>query len=83
MSTPALAVPGTEVPRLLFVTGEGESTQILELLRRAELAVSAERVSTPEELKAALEKPWDLTLCGELPGLGFRAVAPLVREKAP
>ncbi|WP_414640882.1 response regulator [Archangium sp.] len=83
MSTQALAMPGAELPRLLFVTSEGESTQILELLRRAGLEVAAERVSTPEELKAALEKSWDLALCGELPGLGFREVAPLLREKAP
>ncbi|HEX8819742.1 MAG TPA: response regulator [Archangium sp.] len=76
-------MPGAELPRLLFVTSEGESTQILELLRRAGLEVAAERVSTPEELKAALEKSWDLALCGELPGLGFREVAPLLREKAP
>ncbi len=83
MSTQALSVPGTELPRLLFVASEGESSRVLELLRRAGLEVAAERASTAEELKAALEKPWDLALCGEVPGLGFRDVAPLLREKGP
>ena len=83
MSTQALSVPGTELPRLLFVASEGESSRVLELLRRAGLEVAAERASTPEELKTALEKPWDMALCGEVPGLGFREVAPLLREKGP
>jgi PAS domain S-box-containing protein len=83
MSTQAFSVQGTELPRLLFVTSEDEATRVLELLRRAGLEVAAERLSTPEELKAALEKPWELALCGELPGLGFRDVAPLLREKGP
>ena len=83
MSTQELSVPGTELPRLLFVTGEGESTQVLELLRRAGLEVAAERVSTLEQLEAALQKPWELAVCGELPGLGFREVAPLLRDKGP
>ncbi len=47
MSTQALTVPGTGLPRLLFVTNEGESTRVLELLHRAGLEVASERVSTP------------------------------------
>src|SRR5689334_5188428 len=84
MSTEAPAVTGTELPRLLFVTSEAEYTRVLELLRSARVDVATERASSAEELKAALAKPWDLTLCGPgLPGLGFREVAPLLREKAP
>jgi PAS domain S-box-containing protein len=83
MTTPAPSVSGHDAPRLLLVMSERESTQTLEVLRRAGLEVSTERVSTPEGLRAALEQPWDLALCGaELPGLGFREVAPPLREKA-
>ncbi|PTL80035.1 response regulator [Vitiosangium sp. GDMCC 1.1324] len=84
MSTPAPAVSVNETPRLLLVVGEGEITRILEALQLASLKVSVERVSTREQLSAALEKPWDLAVCGtELPELGFREAAPLLRKKAP
>ncbi|MGZ3461587.1 MAG: PAS domain-containing protein, partial [Archangium sp.] len=84
MSTAAPAVSGNETPRLLLVVGEGEHARILETFQRAGLKVATERVSTRGELKAAMEKPWALAVCGsELPGLGFREVAPLLREKAP
>ncbi|HEX8439894.1 sensor histidine kinase [Archangium sp.] len=80
--------PVTEVKesaaRLLFVAGESEAQQVLERLRGTGLDVVAERVSTPEALRAALERPWDLAVCGAgLAGLDFRQVAPLLREKAP
>ncbi|WP_306818594.1 sensor histidine kinase [Archangium lipolyticum] len=72
-----------DAARLLFVAGEGETRQVLERLRGTGLEVSSERVGTPESLKAALERPWDLAVCGaELAGLGFQEVAPLLREKA-
>ncbi|HYO68168.1 MAG TPA: PAS domain-containing protein, partial [Archangium sp.] len=88
MSAPAPAVsgvvPGNETPRLLLVGGEAECTRVLERLRRAELKVAARRVSSREELATALESAWELAVCGsELPGLGFREAAPLLREKAP
>ncbi|WNG33200.1 response regulator [Archangium violaceum] len=83
MGTPTPAVSGSETPRLLLVAGEAESTRVLETLQRADLRVSAERVSTQDELRATLEKPWDLVVCGsELPGLGFREVAPWLRERS-
>jgi signal transduction histidine kinase len=73
-----------DAARLLFVAGEGEMRLVLERLRGTGLEVSAERVGTPEALKAALEGRWDLVVCGaELKGLGFQEVAPLLREKAP
>jgi signal transduction histidine kinase len=79
-----MSVGEGEAARLLFVASEGETRQVLERLRGAGLAVSVERVGTPEALKAALERPWDVAVCGaELAGLGFREVAPLLREKAP
>ncbi|AKJ00035.1 PAS domain S-box-containing protein [Archangium gephyra] len=88
MSAPAPAVPGVvpgnETPRLLLVGGEAECARVLERLRRAELKVAARRVSSREELAAALDSPWELAVCGsELPGLGFRDTAPLLRQKAP
>ncbi|WP_257457400.1 response regulator [Archangium lipolyticum] len=83
-TTPAPAVSGQDTPRLLLALGEGEATQVLEVLRRANVEVSSERVSSAEQLKASLEKPWDVILCAaEAPGLGLREVAPLLREKAP
>ncbi|MFY0563614.1 response regulator [Archangium lansingense] len=83
MST-APAVPGNETPRLLLVGGEGECARVLEALRRADLKVFAQRVSSREELAAALDKPWELAVCGsEQPGLSFREAAPQLREKAP
>ncbi|HEX8438349.1 response regulator [Archangium sp.] len=82
MTTEAPAATGTELPRLLFVTSEAESTRVLELLRGSGVDVAAERVSTPEQLEAALDKPWDLAVGGPgLPGLGFRTVAPRLREQ--
>lgn len=73
-----------EAARLLFVAGEGETRQVLERLRGTGLAVSVERVGTPEALKAALERPWDLAVCGaEVAGWGFQEVAALLRERAP
>jgi signal transduction histidine kinase len=73
-----------DAARLLFVAGEGETRQVLERLRAAGLEVCSERVSTPESLKAALERPWELVVCGaELAGLGFQEVAPLLREQVP
>ncbi|MFL5354768.1 response regulator [Archangium sp.] len=84
MSTPAPEVSASETPRLLLIAGEGESARALEALGRAGLRVSAERVSSRDELRAALEKPAELVVCGsELPGLGFRELAPVLREKAP
>ena len=84
MSTAAAAGPGTETLRLLLVMGEAEGARVLETLRRADVRVSPERVSTPEELRTALERPWDLAVCGsELPGLGFREATPLLRAHAP
>lgn len=84
MTTPVTSVREEEVPRLLFVAGEGEAQRVLERLQGTGLEVSSERVSTPEELKAALERPWDLAVCGaELAGLGFQEATPLLREKAP
>jgi PAS domain S-box-containing protein len=77
-------VSGHDAPRLLLVLGEAEATRILEMLRRADLKVSAHRVSTQEELKAALDTPWNLAMCGtQPPELGFRQSAPLLRQKAP
>ena len=86
MTSPGAVMSGTEgeAARLLFVASEGETRQVLERLRGTGLAVSVERVGTPEALKAALERPWDVAVCGaELAGLGFQEVAPLLREKAP
>jgi signal transduction histidine kinase len=84
MTTPVTSVREEEVPRLLFVAGESETQQVLERLRATGLELSSERVSTPEALKAALERPWDLAVCGsEAAGLGFQQTAPLLREKAP
>jgi PAS domain S-box-containing protein len=84
MATPEASVAGQELARLLFIAGEAETARVLEVLRKAGLEVRAERVSTAESLRAALEHPWDLAVCGaELPGLGFREAMPLVREKAP
>jgi signal transduction histidine kinase len=79
-----MSVAEGEAARLLFVASEGETRQVLERLRGTGLAVRVERVGTPEALKAALERPWDVAVCGaELAGLGFQEVAPLLREKAP
>jgi len=79
-----MSVVEGEAARLLFVASEGETRQVLERLRGTGLAVCVERVGTPEALKAALERPWDVAVCGaELAGLGFQEVAPLLREKAP
>jgi PAS domain S-box-containing protein len=84
MATPEASVAGQELARLLFIAGEGETTKVLEVLRKAGLEVRAERVATPESLRAALEHPWDLAVCGaELPGLGFREAVPLLHGKAP
>ena len=86
MTSPGAVMSGAEgeAARLLFVASEGETRQVLERLRGAALACSVERVGTPEALKAALERPWDVVVCGaELSGLGFQQVAPLLREKAP
>jgi signal transduction histidine kinase len=84
MTTPEKSVREEEVPRLLFVAGERETQRVLERLRGTGLEVSSERVSTPEALKAALEQPWDVAVCGtELAGLGFREAASLLREKDP
>ena len=84
MTTPAPVVSGPELPRVLLIASEEEATKILDVLRRDGVETSAERVSTPEQLRAVLDQPWDLALCGPgLPGLGFREAAPLLREKAP
>lgn len=84
MTSPVTSVGEGESARLLFVAGESETRQVLERLRASGLDVTAERVSTAEALTAALERPWDLAVCGaELPGLGFREAAPLLREKSP
>jgi signal transduction histidine kinase len=86
MTSPGPVTSGSrgEAARLLFVAGERETRQVLERLRETGLEVSAERVFTPESLTAALERPWDLAVCGaELTGLGFQEAAPLLREKAP
>jgi signal transduction histidine kinase len=81
--TSAEPVREGDAARLLFVAGEGETRQVLERLRGAGRELSLERVGTPESLKAALERPWDLVVCGaELAGLGFQEVAPLLRERA-
>jgi signal transduction histidine kinase len=81
---PVTSLGEGDAARLLFVAGESETQQVLERLRGTGLAVSVERVSTLEALKAALERPWELAVCGaELAGLGFREAAPLLREKAP
>jgi PAS domain S-box-containing protein len=83
-TTPAPVVSGHDAPRLLLVLGEAEATQVQEVLRRANVGLASERVSTTEALTAALEKPWELILCATaLPGLGLREVVPLLREKAP
>jgi signal transduction histidine kinase len=79
-----MSVAEGEAARLLFVASEGETRQVLERLRGTGLTLSVERVGTPQALKAALERPWDVAVCGaELAGLGFQEVAPLLREKAP
>src|SRR6478736_111914 len=84
MTTPAPEVSANETPRLLLIAGEGESARALETLARAGLRVSAERVSSLDEARAALARPWELAVCGsELPGLGYRDVAAVLREKAP
>ncbi len=84
MATPEASVAGQDIARLLFIAGEGETARVLEVLHKAGLDVRAERVSTPEAVRAAMEQPWDLTVCGaELPGLDFRQAVPLLREKAP
>jgi signal transduction histidine kinase len=79
-----MSVAEAEAARLLFIASEGEARQVLERLRGAGLALCVERVGTPEALKAALERPWDVAVCGaEVAGLGFQEVVPLLREKAP
>ncbi len=84
MTSAVTEVKEAAAARLLFVAGERETQQVLERLRGTGLDVSSERVSTPEALRAALEHPWDLAVCGaELAGLGFQEAAPLLREKAP
>ncbi|WNG49802.1 HAMP domain-containing histidine kinase [Archangium minus] len=83
MSSPGPESEGVAA-RLLFVAGESETRQVLERLRGTGLNVFAERVCTAEALTVALAHSWDLAVCGsEVTGLGFREVAPLLREKAP
>ncbi|OJH36152.1 response regulator [Cystobacter ferrugineus] len=84
MSIPAPAVSDTRTLKLLLIAGEPEGARILEVLRRANFELSAEHPSTPEALKAALEREWDVAVCGPgLPGLGFREAAPPIQERHP
>jgi PAS domain S-box-containing protein len=74
----------TESPthRILLLTGERETEQVTNALRRAAPGAQLERATTPEALSTALVKHWDLAVIGtESSGLSLTQAHAVWKER--